>query len=225
MPPAAPSNARYLSVALALAGPFYLNDFASIHVTDWRSWLAIDYAAVKLLPLALVAWLIGTRRMTAREFGLTGQRGVPFLCAFLGAALAGTLLDQNGYRLLAALPGYPALGRMPEIGSSAWNRFDLTAGLLLVGIVEELVFRAYACTVIERYTRGAAATVAISSIAFGLAHWSLGLNAVLVTAAVGAVFMAIYLATRSAPALMLAHFIVNFIDFAGVVPKSIFRLV
>jgi len=30
--------------------------------------------------------------------------------------------------------------------------------------------------------------------------------------------------TRSLPAIMLAHFLVNFIDFAGVVPKEIFRI-
>ena len=95
---------------------------------------------------------------------------------------------------------------------------------LLVGALEELVFRAYACTVIGRYTANPAAIVAISAAAFGLIHWSLGLNTVLITAAIGAVFMVIYLRTRSAPALMLAHFAVNFIDFAGVIPKAIFKV-
>ncbi len=217
------SNARYLVVLLALAGPFYLNDFASIHVADWRWWLAIDYVSVKLFPLAVIAWLIATRRMGPAEFGLTAQRAAPFLAAFCGAALAGTLIDQNAYALLGHLGGYAPLGGMPEIRSSGWNRFDLSFGLLLVGVTEEFIFRAYAYTVIRRYTASAAAIVMISAAAFGIAHWSLGLNAVLVTAAIGAVFMAVYVWTRSAPALMLAHFVVNYIDFAGVIPKSFFR--
>jgi membrane protease YdiL (CAAX protease family) len=217
------NNARYWVVLLVLAGPFYLNDFASIYVRDWRWWLAIDYVAVKLFPLAVVAWLVASGRLALADFGLTAQRALPFLAAFFGAALAGTLIDQNAYHLLKALPGYAPLGEMPAIRSSAWNRFDLSFGLLLVGVLEELVFRAYACTVISRYTTRPAAIVAISAIAFGLIHWSLGLHAVLITAAIGAVFMGVYLWTRSAPALMLAHFAVNFIDFAGVVPKSIFR--
>ncbi len=218
------NNATYLVVLLAIAGPFYLNDFASIYVKDWRWWLAIDYVAVKLFPLAVIAWLIGSRRMELAEFGLTGQGALPFLAVFFGAALAGTLIDQNAPRLLGTLPGYAPLGGMPEIRSSAWNRFDLSAGLLLVGVTEEIVFRAYAYTVIRRYTANPAAIVVISAIAFGLIHWSMGLHTVLITAAIGAVFMAAYLQTRSAPALMLAHFAVNFIDFAGVIPKSIFRL-
>lgn len=217
------SNARYLAVLLAIASPFYLNDFASIYVKDWRWWLAIDYMAVKLFPLAVVAAVIASRKMRPAEFGLTGQGALPFVATFFVAALAGTLIDQNAYALLKNLPGYGPLGAMPEIRSGAWNRFDLSAGLLLVGVVEELVFRAYACTVISRYTTRPAAIVAISAIAFGLIHWSQGMDTVLVSAIVGAVFMVIYLSTRSAPALMLAHFAVDFIDFAGVIPKSIFK--
>ena len=45
------------------------------------------------------------------------------------------------------------------------------------------------------------------------------------TAVIGALFMAIYLRTRSVPALALAHFAVNFIDFAGVIPKAMFKFV
>lgn len=222
--PMAGSN-RYLVAFAVLAAPFYLNDFASILVTDWRWWLAIDYVAVKLFPLAVVAWLIASRRMTLVDFGLVSQPAAAFLATLLLAAFAGTLIDQNAYTLLAGLPGYDALGRMPEIRSGAWNRFDLSIGLLLVGILEELVFRAYAYTVLRRYTASPAAIVAISAVAFGLIHWSQGLVPVLVTAVIGAVFMAFYLRTRSLPALALAHFAVNFIDFAGVIPKTVFRFV
>ena len=34
------NNTRYLVALLVLAAPFYLNDFASIYVKDWRWWLA-----------------------------------------------------------------------------------------------------------------------------------------------------------------------------------------
>jgi len=37
----------------------------------------------------------------------------------------------------------------------------------------------------------------------------------------GAVFMLLYLQTRSLPAIMLAHFAVDFIDTANVIPKFI----
>lgn len=207
-----------------LLSPFYLNDIAGIFIENWRLWLFIDYVGVKLLPLVIVLWLIRDKRMRPAEFGLTTQSIPSFFIVFLVLALVGTVMDQNGYRLLAVFPGYPPLGGMPAIASPAWNWIDLTVGLLLVGICEELVFRGFLHTFISRYTASSCAVVVISSVAFGLIHWGLGLHAVLVTAVIGAVFMITYLRTRSLPAIMLAHFAVNFIAFAGIVPESMFKL-
>jgi membrane protease YdiL (CAAX protease family) len=211
--------------AVLLTAPFYLNDFANIYVKSWGWWLLIDYAGVKLFPLLVVLWLIRGQRMRAAEVGLTRQAPLPFLATFLAVAFLGTVIDQNGYQVIAGLPGYPALGGMPAIASPIWDRIDLTGGLLLVGICEELVFRGYLHTVISGHTESPVAIVMISSVAFGLIHWSLGLHAVLITSIIGAVFMVAYRKTRSLPAIMLAHFAIDFIDFAGVIPKEIFKLV
>jgi len=207
-----------------LAAPFYLNDVASICIGDWRLWLAIDYGAVKLFPALVAFWLIRSRRMGPADLGLTAQGAPSFLATFLAVALVGTVIDQNGYRLLAGLPGYKALGGMPAIASPFWNGVDLTLGLLAVGIIEELVFRGFMYRFLSRFTTRPAAIVAISAAAFGLIHWSQGLHAVLVTATIGTLFMGAYLRTRSLPAIMLAHFAINVIDFADVIPKTIFRL-
>jgi membrane protease YdiL (CAAX protease family) len=144
---------------------------------------------------------------------------------FLVVAFVGTIIDQNGYQLVAKLSGYSPLGGMPAITNPVWNWIDLTFGLFMVGIFEELIFRGYMHTFISRYTKSSFAIVVISAVAFGLIHWSLGLHDVLITSTIGAVFMTAYLRTRSLPALMLAHFAVNFIDFAGIIPKSIFTFI
>jgi membrane protease YdiL (CAAX protease family) len=211
-------------VPLVLLGPFYLNDFANLHIHDWRLWLLIDYLGVKLLPLLVVAWLLRSRRMRPAEFGLRAQPPLAALITFLSVTLIGTVIDQNGGRWLAAVPGFPALGGMPEITSSFWNGLDLSLGLLLVGICEELVFRGYLHTLLRRFTRKRWLILLLSSVVFGLIHWSLGFHAILTTALIGAVFMGAYLITAALPAIMLAHFAINFIDFAGVVPKELFRL-
>ena len=216
-------NGLYILAAVLLAGPFYLNDFANMYVKDWRWWLFADYVGVKFFPLMFALWLIYTEKMRASEFGLKMQSLGPSLLVFFIVALVGTIMDQNGYQLIAKLPGYPSLGGMPEITSPAWNWIDLTFGLLMVGICEELVFRGFLHTFISRYTANACAVVVISSVAFGLIHWSLGLHVVIVASAIGAVFMIAYLRTKSLPAIMSAHFVINFIDFAGVIPKSIFK--
>ena len=73
-------------------------------------------------------------------------------------------------------------------------------------------------------TTSTLAIVALSSTAFGLIHWSAGLHAVLITAVIGALFMTVYARTRRVAPIIGAHFVVNFVDFAGVVPESWFRL-
>jgi membrane protease YdiL (CAAX protease family) len=216
-------NGLYILAAVFMVSPFYLNDFASMYIKNWRWWLFIDYAGVKFLPFLGALWLIYSKKMKASEFGLKTQSTLSSLVVFLIVALVGTVIDQNGYQLIAKLPGYPPLGGMPAITSPVWNWVDLTFGLLMVGICEELVFRGFMHTLMSRYTANSYAIVLISSVAFGLIHWSLGLHAVIVTSTIGAIFMIAFVRTRSLPAIMLAHFAINFIDFAGVIPKAIFK--
>ena len=217
-------NRHYVLTLILLCVPFYLNDFSNIYVTDWRLWILIDYTSVKLFPLLVVLWLISTKRMQLSEIGLTTQPAIPFLTVFLIGTLAVTFIVQNGYLILNWLPGYSRFGGMPEIQSTVWRWIDLTIGLLMVGIFEELVFRGYLYTFITRFTRRPWMIIGVSAIAFGFIHWSGGLHMVMLTAAAGAVFMLLYMQTLSLPAIMLAHFVVDFIEFANIIPKSIFRL-
>ena len=207
---------------ILLATPFYLNDFSSIYVKKWQWWLFIDYISVKLFPCLVTIWLLYSKKMRASDFGLTTQTIPLFFIVFLTVSLIGIIIDQNGYKLIAKLSGYSKLGAMPAITSNAWDWIDLTFGLLMVGVFEELVFRGYMYTFISRYTQNSFIIVVISSIVFGLIHWSLGLQIVVITSVIGAVFMIAYLITRSLPAIMLAHFAVNFVDYADVIPKAIF---
>ena len=112
---------------------------------------------------------------------------------------------------------------MPAIESVPWKWIDLTAGLLLVGVCEELIFRGYLFAALSRYITHRFALVAISALLFGLIHWSEGFHQVFITGAIGAVFMTLYLISKSLPAVMLAHFAVNFIHNAGFIPEAIFR--
>lgn len=218
------SNRLYLLVGLLLTAPFYLNDFANIFIRDWRWWLFIDYTATKLFPFFVVLWLISRRKITLTELGLSHCAAFPFLVTVVVVTLLATLIDQNAYHLIRKLPGYAPIAGMPPITNYIWNWVDLTLGLLLVGIFEELVFRSYLAAAVRRYTQNPAIAIVASSVVFGSIHWSLGLHAVIVTTIIGIVFMLGYQLTRSIPAIMVSHFAVNFIDFAGVIPKSIFKL-
>ena len=212
-----------ITVVILLCLPFYLNDLNDIYVKDWRWWLLIDYVAVKLFPLLVLALLIRTKKVGFSALGLRIPSAISFLSALLVGALSAVFIEQNGYLLTDWLSGDPPLGQMPGIATPVWRWVDLTAGLATVSIVEEAVFRGYLRIFLSRYTRRASVVIGISAIAFGLIHWSGGLHMVIVTSAVGAVFMALYLRTHFLPAIMVAHYLVNFIAFSNVVPQSIFR--
>ena len=214
------SNTFILALLIA---PFYLNDFSNIYVKSWQWWLFIDYTSVKLFPLLLVGWVIRYGKTKPHKIGLTPQPVLPFFIVLVFVTLIGTILDQNAYTFIAEMPGYSALGAMPVIKSPFWNWVDLTFGLLVVAIVEELVFRGYMFACITEYIGNKLFVIIVSSLFFGFIHWSGGLHVVCVTSIIGAVFMAAYIRTRSLPSIMLSHFAVNFIDFSGVIPKSIFK--
>ncbi len=211
-----------LSIALiCIAAPFYLNDLANIFISNWYPWLVIDYLFAKAYPIVILVCLIKTNRITRSEVGLTGQNPIPFTVVFLLGTLSVLFLLQNGQLITRAVTGYASLGRMPVITDPFWHRFDLFIGLFLVAIVEELVFRGLFCAVLERYTRNAAIIVFFSAIAFGLIHWSAGFTEVVKTTLAGSFYMALYLKTRSLPAIILSHFVVNLITFSRVIPAGL----
>ena len=211
----------YIWALFLLCAPFYLNDFSNMYVSDWRLWIFIDYTSVKLLPLLVALGLIRTGRMRLSEFGWTAHTATCFASAFFIGTLTVTFIVQNGDLFLSWLPDYLPLGKMPEIDSTLWRWIDLTIGLLMVGICEELVFRGYLYTFISRYTRSSWIVISASAMAFGFIHWSAGLHMVIVAAAAGAVFMLLYIQTRSLPAIMLAHFAVDFVDVACILPRPV----
>jgi membrane protease YdiL (CAAX protease family) len=182
----------------------------------------IDYVAVKLFPLLVLAWLIRRKEVGFPSLGLRIPSAISFLSVLAVGALSAVFIEQNGYLLTGWLSGAP-LGQMPEIASPVWRWVDLTAGLVTVSIVEEVIFRGYLRIFLSRYTRRAWVVIVISAIAFGLIHWSGGPQKIMAASAVGAVFMALYLRTHSLPAIMVAHYLVNFIAFSNVVPQFLFR--
>lgn len=100
---------------------------------------------------------------------------------------------------------------------------DLYLDLALVAVVEETISRGFMYSFLRRYTSRTWLIVIISAVAFGAIHWSDGFTAVMITAAAGAIFMALYAHTQSLPAIMAAHFSVDLIILTDLIPKSIFR--
>ena len=199
--------------------PFLLNDFANIFVRDYRVWLAIDYGLVKVLPLAAILYLFRCGRISHSDLGVQRLRFGRFITWTFTMTVLGIFLDQFGSRFFASLLPDARLGGMPPITNPLVDQIDLYLGLALVAIVEEMIFRGLYFTLLSRYFPSKSVVFAISALAFGLIHWSLGLSAIVHTAMIGAVFMICIWKTGSVLPTIIAHFFVNYVAFSGVLTK------
>ncbi|MDF1593184.1 MAG: CPBP family intramembrane metalloprotease [Desulfobacterales bacterium] len=221
--PGSGQKLRFPWVLIILCLPFYLNDLSNIFIKDWRWWLFIDYASVKLFPFLVILYLI--RKNILRLNNIIGPwrpSVVSFLPVVVVAALTVLFIEQNGpLHLKKLFPNNP-LGSIPEISKPLWKWIDLSTGLLMVGIFEEVVFRGHLLMFLRQYTCRPTVFILFSAVTFGLIHWSGGLHQIILASAAGAVFMLLYLRTYSLPAVIMSHFIVNFVNLAGVIPPSLF---
>jgi CAAX protease family protein len=97
----------------------------------------------------------------------------------------------------------------PRLTSGPLFYLDLSLGLLLVAISEELLARRVAARLLAELGWPPAAIVVVPALAFGLQHWSLGLGNMATTALVGMALMAIYLYWRSFALVVIAHYVLN----------------
>jgi len=202
-----------------LTAPFLLNDFANIFVKDYRVWLAIDYIFVKAFPLAAIWFLLRAKKIACSDLGIKSVRVGRFIILTLAMTFLGIVLDQFGSRLFTMLLPDTRLGGMPAITNPVLDQIDLYFGLSLVAVVEEVIFRGLYFTILLRHLPGVTAVFAVSSVIFGLIHWSLGLSAIVHTAIIGGVFMVCMWRTGSVLPTIIAHFLVNYLAFSGILAR------
>ena len=213
-------RAKLLSL-IVLTSLFLLNDIPLIYTHTYISWLLIDYL-VRLIALFIIFYLIQYKISILSEFGLIKIGIMPLIIWSIGLSVTGVMIDQIGYELLERiLPKFQIMS-YPKIENPFIKVFDLTAGLLLVSITEELIFRGYYFSVLKNYTKSPFIIITVSSFMFGLIHWSLGLHGIIVAAIWGILPMIAIWKTGSVFPAIAAHYVTDFVGFSGVIPDSWF---
>lgn len=194
-------------LAIAVLSPFYLNDIFFIFASSFEEWLLADYLS-RVATLAGIAAVPAFRRHVRDAF--------PPLHRCFGnwrrAALALTvfpygcvLLNDAVHGLINPLFPEEPLFAYPRLGSPGLILLDLTFGMALVALSEELLARAVLKGVLERWTDNRFLITLLSSLLFAAGHWSSGPAAVLGALAMGMVFMAFFLWTRTLLPTLLGH--------------------
>ena len=207
-----PGPERRVAAFLILAAPFFLNDIGFIVLDGGYGVYLVDYGTRSLVLVSCILW--PTSRALAAE-RLSKQQWGTALAVLCAAAIP--VLGRLSYHLVEVpfvdFTDLRGLFTFPPISDPALYWFDLTAGLLLVALSEELVFRKLALRWLEEAGRTPTQIVVISALFFSLMHWGSGPGRLLHTFIVGVVYMAVYLRLRQLWPLVLGHWIQNFAAF------------
>jgi hypothetical protein len=202
-----------IAAVAALSLPFFFNDAANFTLHAFPAWAMIDYA-VRVLVLAGLALAAPTLGLNASPLRLRRPSLSKLLACALLLAGAGLALDAGLLPLLeAALPGWPGAAA-PPYPDLFWKAADLTFGLALVAVSEELVFRGAVPALMRRLGWGPLTVLLASSALFGAVHWSNGAASVLSAGLIGAAFLAGTRRCNSLWPAVAAHYAVNLLAFA-----------
>jgi len=154
-----------------------------------------------------------TTRWRSFDLGLVvAILGVHIIGSLVAAAI---LTSTSGEDLQSAAA--PALALLKSFGEFDTGTFFLMAlGLaILSGVTEELLFRGYLITRLERIGWGAAPCIALSALIFGLVHWpGYGLFSSLSKALFFGVPTGLYFwHRRNLGPIIFAHALMNFTGF------------
>lgn len=194
--------------------PFYFYDQPLVELLDQRVpvlWLVADYLP-RLVTLALIL-LIPVLRIIAlsRETPIRVSIWRILALLFCGMAIAtiSRLCEVNIDPYFPDSDGIP----YPVFESRALHWFDLTFGLLLVAVHEELVFRKLFLRLVEPVLGSRALTVIIGALLFGLIHWENGVGNTIAATVAGFILMFVYIRTGNLTSPITVHFVSNFFTF------------
>lgn len=198
---------RLAFVVLALC--FIFNDLIFAMVEEPMAIYPIDYA-VRIAALSFCMWWPVSRQLAHETLlpsapvwkGLLAVVALPAVC-WLAFWYVVTPLAF----ILSVVPQF----RFPEITNPYFRAFDLSFGLLLVAVSEELIFRKLAFGWLSKAGLSQARIVLWSAVFFSVTHWSGGFTPLLNTFIMGVFYMMAYIRLGRIWPLVLAHWVHNFI--------------
>jgi membrane protease YdiL (CAAX protease family) len=196
-----------VAVLAAIAASF-AGQVIRLQQTDPLAWLAADYL-MRIVCLAILAAPPELRkRVYAHEW-----RDVHLVeMAFWSLTIALFLWVAHGiWPVFAVLIPMPSLGGYPELHGVA-RLFDLTFGLALVAVEEELLWRRAMRIALVKLGDNSR-MVLVSALLFGVYHWWRGGEAIVAAAVFGGLAMQFYRRTGVLWPMIVTHYVYDLACF------------
>ncbi len=195
----------YSFIGLSLI--FILNDFLLMISNNYIEWLLIDYGS-RILALIIIFYLIKRDIITLSELKLNFINFKLLLFYTLILSILGIVIFELIEPILDNIFKDTSLVAFPKIENNIIYILDLTLGLTLVALSEELIFRGLALNILNKFSK--INIILFSSFIFSIIHWSAGVNSLIITFIIGVLFMIATLRVNSIYPVLLSHFIINF---------------
>jgi len=186
----------------------FIGQIVRLQQTDPLAWLAADYL-MRIACLAILAAPPALRKQVyAHEW-----RDVHFVeMVFWALTIALFLWVTEGlWPALGALIAIPSLGGYPEL-HDVTRLFDLTFGLALVAVEEELLWRRAMRIALVKLGDGSR-VVLVSALLFGAYHWWRGGPTIIAAAVFGALAMQFYRRTGVLWPMIVIHYFCDLFVF------------
>lgn len=206
MSSSAPAKASVSDAALAAVVLMTALQVVRIEQATPGIWMAVDYA-IRIFGLAILFLAppaadvpFKFEKFKVHSAVASALTIVLVLVHVFAFSIVGDIIDSHvGDTRLDFRP-------MPQGGLLG---LDLTVGLALVAVHEEILFRRVARQLLNPYVGDGLVMIALCALIFGLVHWPHGLGNMMSAALFGAGAMLLYKYTGKLMPAILAHYLVN----------------
>lgn len=190
-------------------------------VLQLSGWPATDPAGHLSLPFVLTLSLADTLVLIALMVALTRAHGESATDLWIGhrrvrreisvglllipVVFIGVVVLLNTLRLAAPWLHNVPQNPLEQLAGTAVDAAMFALVAIVAGGVREELQRAFLLRRFERSLGGPAVGVIVLSVAFGLGHYTQGLDAIITTGALGAFWAVVYLRRRSSVAPIVSH--------------------
>jgi uncharacterized protein len=213
-------NENYLKTLFfyILTAIYLFNDFVFIYTETITLYLLFDYL-FRIISIIIILYLLKIKIINLSYLKLNFVSFKTFVFWSLYLIFIGLIIFFVLEEILLKIIPKINLFNYPKYDSLISKIIDLTFGLVIVALTEELIFRGYLYSYLKDRKFNAAKIIIISSIVFGLIHWSVGIVPIFTTALWGVFAIVSVIKTNSIFPSLFAHYIIDLISFAEIIPK------
>ena len=205
-----------LSVLLYLFVSLVRSNYLSQSGTTGFSNANLFFFSRLILWLYLLIIYLWVLKVEKQKFLLWSERksSVQFYIISIAAMLAAIILLAGILHKIESYYGWDNSDKLKAMLQLLWkNKLLLLFTALSAGIMEELLFRGYLMPRLQLLLKNSWLTIIISSLFFGLAHYSYGSWSQMINPLfIGLIFAWHYQKYRNIKVLILCHFLIDFLS-------------